>query len=169
MQGTVANSESWLDNEPHSSGKYSTQGNQTRWNKLIGTSTLRVTDSIRTGGGHTHTGHPRIKFSELGGKYILTLGGQEIFVHLSEYIYSDGLPGGSVVKKFCLPMQVTKETWVLSLGLQEPLEKGMATLSSIYFPGESHGQGSLPSYSPWGHKGSDTSEHAHTHIYILIG
>ena len=57
-------------------------------------------------------------------------------------------------------MQETKETWVRFLGLQEPLEKGMATLSSIYFPGESHGQGSLTGYSPWGHKGSDTTKNA---------
>ena len=40
-------------------------------------------------------------------------------------------------------MQEIKETWVRSLGQEDPLEKGMATL-----PGESHGQSSLVGYSP---------------------
>ena len=31
----------------------------------------------------------------------------------------------------------------------------------IFLPGESHGQRSLVSYSAWGHKESDTPEHAH--------
>ena len=40
------------------------------------------------------------------------------------------------------------ETWVLSLGWEDPLEKGKATHSGI-LPGESHGQRSLAGYSPW--------------------
>ena len=41
-----------------------------------------------------------------------------------------GIPGGSVVKN--LPaVQETKETWVRSLGQEDPLEEGMATRSSI--------------------------------------
>ena len=28
----------------------------------------------------------------------------------------------------------------------------------VFYPGESHGQRSLAGYSPWGHKGSDTTE-----------
>ena len=43
-----------------------------------------------------------------------------------------------------------QETWVRSLGWEDPLEKGMATHSSI-FPGEFHGQRSLAGHSPWGH------------------
>ena len=34
-------------------------------------------------------------------------------------------------KKICLLMQETKETWVRSLGLEDPLEKEMATHSRI--------------------------------------
>ena len=30
----------------------------------------------------------------------------------------------------------------------------------VFLPGKSHGQGSLASHSPWGHKESDTTEHA---------
>ena len=50
-----------------------------------------------------------------------------------------------------------QETWVQSLGWEDPLEKGMATHSSI-LAGEFHGQRSLVSYSPWGSKESDTTE-----------
>ena len=46
-----------------------------------------------------------------------------------------------------------QETWALSLGQEDPLEKGMATHSSI-LPGEFHGQRSLAGYSPWGWKAS---------------
>ena len=44
------------------------------------------------------------------------------------------------------------EPWVRSLGQEDPLEKGMA---SVYLPGEFHGQRSLMGYSPCGRKGSD--------------
>ena len=50
-----------------------------------------------------------------------------------------------------------QDTRVRSLGWEDPLEKEMATHSSI-LPGESHGQRSLASYSPWGRKESDTTE-----------
>ena len=45
---------------------------------------------------------------------------------------------------------------IQSLDWESPLEKGMATHSSI--PGESHVQRSLAGYSPWGHKKLDTTE-----------
>ena len=38
-----------------------------------------------------------------------------------------GLPGGSVVKN----LPATQEKWVRCLGQEDPLEKGMATHSSI--------------------------------------
>ena len=41
------------------------------------------------------------------------------------------------------------EVLVQSLGQEDPLEKGMATHSSI-LSGKSHGRGSLVGYSPWG-------------------
>ena len=43
------------------------------------------------------------------------------------------------------------ETWVQSLGPEEPLEEGMAVHSSI-FARKSHGQRSLEGYSPRGHQ-----------------
>ena len=50
-----------------------------------------------------------------------------------------------------------QETLVWSLGREDPLEKGMATHSSI-LSREFHGQMSLVGYSPWGCKESDTTE-----------
>ena len=67
-----------------------------------------------------------------------------------------GFPSGSVVKNSPV-MQETQEMQVQSLGWEDPLEKGMATHSSI-LPGESHGQRSLAAYSPRGLKESDTTE-----------
>ena len=52
--------------------------------------------------------------------------------------------------------------WVQSLGREDSLEEGMATYSSI-LPGESHGQRSVAGYSPWGHKGSNTTERLSTY------
>ena len=49
------------------------------------------------------------------------------------------------------------ETWIQSLGWEDPLEKGMATHLSI-LPAEFHGQRSLAGYSPWGRKELDTIE-----------
>ena len=45
-------------------------------------------------------------------------------------------------------MQETQKIWVLTLGQEDPLEKGMATHASI-LTGKSHGQRSLVGYSPW--------------------
>ena len=50
-----------------------------------------------------------------------------------------------------------QETQVRSLREEYPLEKEMATYSSI-LAGKSHGQRSLVGYSPWGFKESDTTE-----------
>ena len=44
------------------------------------------------------------------------------------------------------------ETWIQSLGWEDPLEKGKAT-HSVFWLGEFHGL-----YSPWGCKESDTIE-----------
>ena len=49
------------------------------------------------------------------------------------------------------------ESWVQSLGWEDPLEEGMATHSSI-LAGKSHGQRSLVGYSPWDCKELDTIE-----------
>ena len=52
------------------------------------------------------------------------------------------------------------ETWVQSLGQEDPLEKDMTTHSISFpelLPGKSHGQRRLVGYSPWGCKELDTT------------
>ena len=45
-----------------------------------------------------------------------------------------------------------RETWIRSLGWEDPQEKGKAT-TPVFWPGEFHGL-----YSPWGCKKLDTTE-----------
>ena len=58
-----------------------------------------------------------------------------------------------------------QESWVQSLGWEDPLEEGMATHSSI-LPGESHKQRSLAGCSPWGCTESDTTKATLTCTYV---
>ena len=81
------------------------------------------------------------------------------FYYLCKHMYGYGLLQWSIsgpVKN--LPaVQETQETWVRSLGWEDLLKKGMATLSSIpawRIPWTEEPGG----YSPWGHKESDTTE-----------
>ena len=60
----------------------------------------------------------------------------------------------SLVAQMVKNLPAMWKTCVLSLGQEGPLEKGMAT-HSVFLPGESHGQRSLASYSPWAHKEPD--------------
>ena len=60
-----------------------------------------------------------------------------------------GFPGGSAVKN--LPaMQEMQETWVGSLGREDPLEEGMATHSSILAWGISWTEKPVAGSSPLG-------------------
>jgi len=53
-----------------------------------------------------------------------------------------------------------RETWVQSLGWEDPLEKGTATHSRITHSGLENSM----DYSPWGHKESDTTERLSLHF-----
>ena len=68
----------------------------------------------------------------------------------------------SLVAETVKSLPAMQETWVWSLGGEDPLEKGMATQPSI-LPWEFHGQKSLVGYRPWGCKESDTFEQLSTH------
>ena len=60
-----------------------------------------------------------------------------------------------------------QETWVQSLGQEDPLEEEMTTHSSILawrIPWTEEPGG----YSPQGHKESDTTEHARMHTHIPV-
>ena len=50
-----------------------------------------------------------------------------------------------------------RESWVLYLGQEDPLEKEMAKYF-IVSPGEFHRQMSLAGHSPWGRKELDMTE-----------
>ena len=54
-----------------------------------------------------------------------------------------------------------RETWVRSLGGEDPLEKKMATYSSI-LAWKIPQTKSLAGYSPWGRKESDTPKRLHS-------
>ena len=62
-------------------------------------------------------------------------------------------------------MQETQEMWVQSLGVEDPLEKKIAT-TPVFLPEKPHGQRNLVGYCPKGCKESDTTKglsvHAHT-------
>ena len=49
------------------------------------------------------------------------------------------------------------ETWVRSLGWDDPLGKEWQP-TPVFLPGEFQGQRSLEGYSPWGHKELDRTE-----------
>ena len=65
-------------------------------------------------------------------------------------------------------MQETQETWVQSLGQENPLEKEMATHSSIPAWKISWTEEPGGLYSPWGRKESDTTEHKHTQTHANL-
>jgi len=58
-----------------------------------------------------------------------------------------------------------QETWVRSLGQEDPLEDKMATCSSTVV-WKFHGQRSLVGYSPWGCNELDMTEPLSTHMHL---
>ena len=76
-----------------------------------------------------------------------------IFAYMDKSPYSQ-IYGFSLVAQMVKKLPVMWETWVPSLGWEDPLEKGKATHSSILpWPGEFHGL-----CSPWGRKELDMTE-----------
>ena len=63
----------------------------------------------------------------------------------------------SLVAQTVKNLPAMPETWVQSLSQKDPLEKGMATHSSILAWGIPWTE-ELGGYSPWGHKESDMTE-----------
>ena len=60
-----------------------------------------------------------------------------------------------------------RNTWVGSLGWEDPLEKEMATYSSI-LTWRIPWTRSLAGYSPWGRKELDTTERLHFLYFLLL-
>ena len=78
------------------------------------------------------------------------------------YIYVYIKLGASLVAQMVKNLPAMKETWVQSLGWEDPLEEGTATHSSILI-------WRIPmdrSYSPWGCKDLDTTERPSTAQHI---
>ena len=68
-------------------------------------------------------------------------------------------------------LSTMRETWVLSLDQEDPLDKRIAT-TPVFLPGEFHGQRSLVGYNPWGYKESNMTErltHIHMNQQVLKG
>ena len=75
----------------------------------------------------------------------------------------------SLVAQTIKNLPAMQETQVRSLGLEDLLEKGIATHSSI-LPGEFHGQRSLVGYSSRGYEELDTIQQLNIHIiFIFLG
>ena len=68
----------------------------------------------------------------------------------------------SLVAQLVKNLPAVQEIWVRSLGWEDPLEKGKATLPTpVFWPGEFYGL-----YSAWGHKESGTLSDFHFHFSI---
>ena len=61
----------------------------------------------------------------------------------------DNLGRASLVAQLVKNLPAMQETWVQSLGWEDPLERERLP-TPVFWPGEFHGL-----YSPWGHKESD--------------
>ena len=64
----------------------------------------------------------------------------------------------SLVAQMVKNPTAVQETWVRSLGREDPLGQGEGQPTPVFLPGELHGQRSLAGYSPWGLKELDTTE-----------
>ena len=91
--------------------------------------------------------------SPLPADTVLTPNPAQAFKGL-DLTYHTGL---SLVAQTVKNLPTKWEIHVWSLGQEYALEKGMQP-TPVFLLGESHGQRSLASYNPWGHKQSDTTE-----------
>ena len=66
----------------------------------------------------------------------------------------------SLVAQMVKHLPATRETWVQSLGWEDPWRRKWQP-TPVLLPGKSHGWRSLVGYSPWCCKESDTTERLH--------
>ena len=76
------------------------------------------------------------------------------------------MKGLSMVPEMVKNLPTIQQTQARSLGQEDPMEKGMATHSSIP-AGKPHEQRSLAAYSPWGLKESDMTEQLPLSLLLL--
>ena len=77
-----------------------------------------------------------------------------------------GLHFSSLVAQKLKNLPAVQETQVQSLGQEDPLERGMATHSSV-LTWRIHGQKSLVGCSPRGHKESGTTEQLKLSLFLV--
>ena len=94
-------------------------------------------------------------FSSLASGFFTASATWEAYIYIFIYLTVLSLEASLVAQVVSLPAMC--KTRVQSLGWEDPLEKEMATHSSI-LPGKSHGWRSLVGYSPRGCKESDMNE-----------
>ena len=71
----------------------------------------------------------------------------------------------SLVAQKVKHLPTTWETWVQSLGREDPIPwRRKWHPTPVLLPGKSRGWRSLVGYSPWGHKESDTTRRLHFHF-----
>ena len=66
-------------------------------------------------------------------------------------------PGASLVVQMVRSLSAMEETWVRSLGWEDPWKRKCLP-TPVFLLGESHGQRNLAGYSPCGFKESYTTE-----------
>ena len=76
--------------------------------------------------------------------------------------------GASLVTQRLKRLPAMRETWVRSLGGEDPLEKEMATHCSILAWGIPWKEEPGGLYSPRGGKESDTTERLHFHFHVNV-
>ena len=109
----------------------------------------------------THLSVNNIMFTDLGIKY-----GRIIFLLYKNSSITGYLIVTLTIYRTALVAQMVKrlstmqETWVWSLGKEDPWRKKWRP-TSVLLPGKSHGWNSVVGYSPRGHKESDTTERLH--------
>ena len=90
-------------------------------------------------------GHKESDRAEQLNWYIHTCIYIYMYIHTYVYIHTDIYRGASLVAQLVKNLPAVQETWVWSLGREDPLKEGMATHSSILawrLPGTEE-------YSPW--------------------
>ena len=87
-----------------------------------------------------------------------------IFLEWINYIYH--IDRASLVAQTVKNLPAMQETWVHSLGWEDPLEEGMSTQLQYSCLENPHEQRSLSGYSPWDHKELDMTEWLNTAQYI---
>ena len=73
----------------------------------------------------------------------------------------------SMVAQTVKNLRAVQETWVQSLGQEDPLRRKWAP-TPVSLPGKSHGQRSLVGYSPWDREELGTAEPLHFHFHMRL-